>query len=495
MMRELINYRFPFRPRVRLTSFCNKKCNYCFAVDYLSVSKQNREIDIKSMETILSMCRNEGIDFIAWQGGEPTLHSQLNEIIQLHKKFGIKAMIFSNGAVDIQTIRNVKDIIQSILINCNAPHTYEKDELRQLFSNILLMKELYGEDKVAIGINVYSNAMDPSFIMEYAKQLGIQEVRVDITRPAPSKDNVFIDFREVGETFRKALELVKSLYENGVKKVHFDCPFPLCLLTEEDRKYLWSFMYDDLKSGQCRTYLDITTNANIASCFCSLPFQDIPIESFKSLTHAWLFIKSLEDKIRWNKYTKDSCVTCELSRSRICQGGCLGYKITENQFVDQNFMNERRDLLQRLEVIADVYINFHTGNYEVSYNHCKAALNIEEQDARLVEKLYLYNSICLKKDIDFLALIGNYLKEVYHPSTEAWGFVILLKNNHYELAIEIAKIGITLEINQPHNKYKLYEFLYLAYNDIGDIKSSKRALLDCYKMAPIAIKQNMLSKV
>jgi radical SAM protein with 4Fe4S-binding SPASM domain len=447
------------------------------------------------MEKILSMCHDEGIEYIAWQGGEPTLHSKLYEIIQMHKAYGIKAMIFSNGVIDPQIICNVKDIVQSILINCNAPHTYEKDELQQLFSNITLMKELYGEEKVAIGINIYSNEMNTSFILDYAKQLHIQEVRVDVTRPAPSKENAFIDFSEVGKTFTKALELVKLLYANGIKKVHFDCPFPLCSLTEEDRRFLWSFMYDNLKSGQCKTYLDITTNANIASCFCSLPFRDVSIESFGSLTHAWQFIKFLEDEIRWNKYTKDSCVTCELSKNQICQGGCLGYKITEDQLIDQNFLNKNRDLIHKLEAIANIYINFHTGNYEIAYETCKNLKN-EELGARLVEKLFLYNSICLKNDAELLNSISNYLKKSYHPSTEAWEFVIMLNNNHFEqLAIEVAKIGIEMETKQIYNTYRLHEFLFLAYKDMGDINSSNRALFDYYRMAPIAIKQNMLTKV
>lgn len=441
------------------------------------------------------MCHDEGIDYIAWQGGEPTLHSRLDEIIHLHKEYGIRAMIFTNGAIDPKTIRNVKGIIQSVLINCNAPHTYEEGELEQLFSNIALMKKLYGDDKVAIGINIFSDEMDTSFILDYAKQQRIQEVRVDVTRPAPSKDNAFIDFREVGKTFRKALELVKLLYANGIRKVHFDCPFPLCLLTEEDQKYLWSFMYDDLKSGQCRTYLDITTNANISSCFCSLPFRDVSMESFDSLTHAWLFIKDLEDEIRWNKHTKESCVTCELSQNQICQGGCLGYKIIENQFVDPNFLIKNQDKLYKLKAIADIYIRFHTGNYESGYECCKA-LDAEMRGTHLLEMLYLYNCICAKKDMDLLTLVGNYLERSYHPSTEAMEFVTILKNSNFkELAVDVAKMGIELENSQRCNTYRLYEFLYLAYKDMGDVKNSKRALLDYYRRAPIAIKQNMLFMV
>lgn len=480
-----------FRPRVRLTAFCNRSCSYCFAKDYLSEKDKNDEIDLDSMEAILRKCSEEKIQCIGWQGGEPTLHSNIDSIINLHKQYGIKAMVFTNGLISKETIENLSEIVDAVLVNCNEPATYQENELSELFANVKLMQELYGKERVAIGINIYSDKMDTSFILDYAIRTKINEVRIDITRPSPSNDNAFIDCNNIRQTFNKAKKIHKLLCNNGVKCVHFDCPFPFCAITEDNVSYLWNYINSDLGHGQCSTALDITPNSNIASCFCSIQFKDIDIDTFDSLTHAWLFIKYLEDEIKWSIHTKESCKECSNNKQRLCQGGCLGYKPGISDVFDEKILLNRQDLLNKSRIIANLYILYKNNNYAKCYE--VASLYLQDQNYKnnnAINEVLILSSICLNMDNIFQDEIIEIIKKSFYPSLDALLYAsVLSENNYLDLSIEIAELGISLD--KTSTRYRLHYFLYKAYKHTNLMTQSSINLISYYKYSPDINKKHL----
>ncbi len=472
-----------FRPRVRLTAFCNRRCSYCFAKDYLSEKDVHNEIDINSMEKILCNCSKEKIQCIGWQGGEPTLHTNIDSIIKLHEKYGIKAMVFTNGLIRREIIENMSGIVEAVLVNCNEPNTYQNEELSQLFANIKLMKALYGEGRVAIGINIYSDKMDTSFILDYAMKTGIKEVRIDITRPSPSNGNVFVDYDSIKKVFSKAKETHKILLGGGVKYAHFDCPFPLCAISREDADYLWNYMDGDLGYAQCSTALDITPDFNIASCFCSMQFKNINVDRFDSLTHAWLFIKYLEDEIKWSVYTKDSCVGCENNIKKVCQGGCLGYKPGIDKVFNEEKLFDKCELLNRAGDIAKLYVLYKNQNYLDSYNLANQYLQDEKykyNDA--VKEIQILSAIYLKKYKTFEKEIIKMIKESVYPSLEAYLFASALYDDSLDFSIEIAELGLLLDDTKA--RYHLHYLLYEAFKQKGMKEKAYRHFASYYTYLP-----------
>lgn len=475
---------FSFRPRVRLTSFCNRNCRYCFAKEYLSKGEKSGEIDLNSMEEILYQCSEEGIRGIGWQGGEPTLHSRIKEIIELHKKYGVKATVFTNGLIEKEVIESLSGIIDSVLVNCNEPGSYDGDELEQLLNNIRLMQKLYGTEKVAIGINIYSAQMDTSFILDYALQLGINEVRIDITRPSPSNKNLFIEWEKIGEAFDLAKKTHEILCKNSIKYVHFDCPFPFCALSEDDIQYVWDHMNSDLGHGQCSTALDISSDARITSCFCSMQFEGIATSDFSSLTHAWLFIKYLEDYVKWNTHTKEDCMECIYSKRRLCQGGCLGYKLNENSVNSRDILFSQKKLYERAKIVSKLLILYRKGKIQECYDESKNML--KKQDlAEEVEKIYLLCAIYLNKNEDYQDRVNYLLKKSYYPALDAFCYASALKENGFlDIAINIACSGLELEKNKMNGKYKIYYFLYEAYMKKNETEKAYLYLIRFFKSSP-----------
>jgi radical SAM protein with 4Fe4S-binding SPASM domain len=295
---------------------------------------------IPDVEKLLSLCRDNGIPMVAWQGGEPLLHSNITEIVKLHKYYDIEAMVFTNALVQPKIIESLHGIVKHVLINCNERSTYSQDEWNLLGSNIKQFTKIIGKQGVALGFNIYDENMDTNFISDMACYYKVEEVRIDMTRPAPSHENTYIPLSHISRMFLKLKKILLQLIEKSIERPHLDCPFPLCALSESDRHFVEKNIYDGIKYGSCHTGIDFSTNMSIHSCFCAPVIKNVSINQFENIWHAWLSIEYLENKIRWTTTLKEECKGCDYYFRRVCQGGCLGSK--SNGIGEDNIKRDER---------------------------------------------------------------------------------------------------------------------------------------------------------
>ena len=65
-----------------LNSYCNLKCNYCFADEYMeeNVKTPDKSMDFDFFQSEL-LPRVKNASLINFMGGEPTLHPQFNDML------------------------------------------------------------------------------------------------------------------------------------------------------------------------------------------------------------------------------------------------------------------------------------------------------------------------------------------------------------------------------------------------------------------------------
>lgn len=82
--------------------FCNNKCVFCYSHNTIENSEKN-ELSLKELKTFIDSNNIHQYDRIIINGGEPLLHSEINEILSYLSLLNVEVLIFSNG-------RNIKNL-------------------------------------------------------------------------------------------------------------------------------------------------------------------------------------------------------------------------------------------------------------------------------------------------------------------------------------------------------------------------------------------------
>ena len=100
---------------IEITDKCNLHCDYCCRN---CESSNNHFLDLAVIEKLLSSSANCGASTVAISGGEPLLHPQIYEIVNLAKKYDYKCTLLTNGVllsmVDYSLIKTFDGIQISI---------------------------------------------------------------------------------------------------------------------------------------------------------------------------------------------------------------------------------------------------------------------------------------------------------------------------------------------------------------------------------------------
>lgn len=148
-----INYPPPYPLSVHLyiTNECNLNCKRCH---YRSASEIKKELSFHQVKHYFEEWKQYGLVSIAIGGGEPLLHPEINEIVQVARNFGFFVAITTNGTI-------LKDVF---------PHRIHisYDELHPTWKNESLIQKAinhYNSLGCEVGINhIVSNLENIDYI-------------------------------------------------------------------------------------------------------------------------------------------------------------------------------------------------------------------------------------------------------------------------------------------------------------------------------------------
>ena len=320
---------------ILLTYRCNLRCPYCFANEF--VGKENTDITIENLLKAVSFITRTGPANIGLIGGEPTLHPGFALIMELlianPMVKGIR--VSTNGLLIDRHIEYLIHPKMDVCINCNSPDMIGEKAFSTLQKNLdLLILKHNMKEQIQLGINLYSNNLDYSFIMNLLQRYNIHRLRTSITVPDFSSGNTL----DAMEYFKKRKKFLLQFYKD-MDSIHVlpysDCNRPpYCIWDDEEKQWLEEYVakfpdrHSNLTStcSMCIPAIDILPDLRAVRCFGMSDFLKAPISDFNDVPDLINYFVNEIDSSAYKLPTSEDCKTCHEFRTRHCIGSCIGYK-------------------------------------------------------------------------------------------------------------------------------------------------------------------------
>lgn len=307
-----------------ITEKCNLKCRFC-SIKAGPASK--RELDFDTVEKFVSYCKGCGVTDIHITGGEPTLHKNYKEIIELIIKNGIDTRLITNGLLltesDLSQLKEIglKNIMFS-LDGLNDFHSFVRG--KGTFERTLTTVKAAIEKDFNVRVNTVAwneNLSDIPKLLEELDQAGVKIYSVFLGSPVGRGKEL------------NHLSVVSAdkwdLFLSELKEYYLDRKLSVQVVVEQGfvKQSKKDHDYNDVRS--CASildntdYLTIRADGNVFPCvFFSNDFQSIGnIYDLDQLDLKGNLSNS-EFYQNVSKLPKD-CTEC--SERTYCKGGCRGF--------------------------------------------------------------------------------------------------------------------------------------------------------------------------
>jgi radical SAM protein with 4Fe4S-binding SPASM domain len=352
-----------------LNSYCNLKCNYCFADEYM---EENVKTPDKSMEYDFFLKellpRVKSASLINFMGGEPTLHPNFMDImsttLESMQPFSYLG-VFTNGLMPDKVLDLLLDTVGrggsierqiqfSVLLNWQTMENIsEKNHhrCREVAKSILSKNGhslMFSLNLYSIKQDLYKQCME---IDEIYQELGLppgQSYKIRVSPAFPivgqEEQNITLPIRDYPKMGRIMMDLLNDFPQ---MRFRFDCSFPPCLLDEikeEEYSLVERFIYHGSQSvPDIREWKDNGVYFGCADdspmdidpkgdCFNCFPFHNFKMGNIKDYEQINdLAIKKMHTKFLHHAFedteAKEPCKSCPHYMVR-CSSGCFAYNFT-----------------------------------------------------------------------------------------------------------------------------------------------------------------------
>jgi len=317
---------------VLLTEYCNMRCEYCLAKDKIlqgvlhSTGLHSREISPSEAEVIMDYHERDGQKDFRILGGEPTLHSQFDQVFRrvLERKFHI--VLFTNGLFSASVAELFRYTARediSYVVNVNPPAHYSQADWGLLRNNLMLLKG----KKVALSLNIYKLEFDYRFILALAEEFKIDVFSVSVAMPGTNTDVHCLHPSQYRSLIPRLLQFARASAKLKIRW-EWNCCLPQCVLKKSELKK-FSSLVDCLIPHTCITGLTIGPGYQTSMCLGTSGFPSVTLTDYPALSKIREHFKSSYAVFR-RVGGYDACVSCAHIQNGHCQGGCVGF--TMNTF-------------------------------------------------------------------------------------------------------------------------------------------------------------------
>jgi len=335
---------------ILLTDKCSNTCPYCFAKQKLEEDSKLNQMPLENYKKVLDFLRISKSRLVKLLGGEPMLHSQIAEFINIvsgDDDFDA-IVVFSGGIFDRSLAYLLANEKINVVLNTNHPSDYKDGKWDIFIKNLDYMISL-GVD-ITLGYNVYKTDFEYEFILDLLDYYKIKNLRWTIAVPMHSYQNLHVPFEDYQKMGNRLTEFLLRFADMGVQS-RLDCFVPLCTFRDSDYGKLIKTFPHMAKGGLCNPAIDVGPDLTVWRCFAISSYGNVKLEDFPNLRELTNFFKSSFDHYKWHIWP-EKCEKCKYRLSRICQSSCLSFKVREIK----NFLEDEKranSILEKARELAD----------------------------------------------------------------------------------------------------------------------------------------------
>lgn len=305
-------------PNLMLTNYCNYHCPYCFGVDMMAPKQKAKIMSRETFMEIVDWLERKPFDRVVHlMGGEPTLHPDIEWMVDYLLEHEFHITIFSNMATDQAVSLADKFSILPIhwVANVNNPAKWTEKQRE----NITRALKAAG-DKVSLTFNIMPEEPNELWALDLIRDYNLSHsIKVGFVLPTLTSSNMALKENEYGVVAQRVIDLVKAGEPMDIT-IEYECGVPYCTFTDEQHGYLWRHK-SNVSSG-CQSRLDITPDGEVIYC---LPLATAHRRHFSSFDNYPECREWYEKQYRPYRMlgAKIECAECMLNNPIKCNGGCL----------------------------------------------------------------------------------------------------------------------------------------------------------------------------
>ena len=199
---------------ILLTNKCNFNCYYC----EFDCKATGKELPIPILKKILEQGKQQGIKRVIYDGGEPMMHSQFEEVLKISRELGYKIGFVTNAwfipeKIDLLKRYNVYDF----WIGIDGVKSQDKLRKKGSFDRIIESIRLLKQDNKFVALNFLvlpDNYKELEDVFKLAIRYDIDAMQVIPLNPSAGRASGGLSpqqEKEVVETVRKYAEKIKNL--------------------------------------------------------------------------------------------------------------------------------------------------------------------------------------------------------------------------------------------------------------------------------------------
>jgi sulfatase maturation enzyme AslB (radical SAM superfamily) len=307
-----------------IADVCNMQCRYCFAGSYMETANTTTHSPFISLDDFaqrLDFLNRSGIDEIRLIGGEPTLHPQFAELIQMARKEAKHIVVFTHGLIRASALACLEAIPAdkcTVLVNTSATAKPGGPGAREVARRKAVIRRL--GQRALLGYTIDALDNDLGFLIPLVESSGAQrKIRLGLAQPISGGQNIYLHPKQYPAVGQKIIRFAEGAAQVGIQ-IELDCGFVRCMFTEQGLEVLHAM--NTTLQWRCSPILDLALDGTVMHCFSTGNMLHCQFDSQLTATDFRQILAGSASLYRVAGIYRE-CSICRFKLSGDCAGGCL----------------------------------------------------------------------------------------------------------------------------------------------------------------------------